>query len=39
MLIAEFLEENYAAFQEYLDQHGIETTEAELIIDKLKDDQ
>ena len=39
MLIAEFLEENFEAFQEHLDRHGIEPTEAELIIEKLKDDQ
>lgn len=35
-LVANFLITNYALFQQYLDQHGIEPSEAELIIDVLK---
>ncbi len=35
-LVAEFLEENYAMFQDFLLQKEIEPTEAVLIIDSLK---
>ncbi len=36
-LISEFLEQEYEAFQEFLDSKDIEPTEAELIIEGLKD--
>lgn len=38
-LIAEFLEENYSLFQDFLEQEEIESTEAESMIDELKNNR
>lgn len=37
LLIAEFLENNFDLFQAHLDGNDIEPTEAEVIIDRLRD--
>jgi hypothetical protein len=38
LLIAGFLEENFDLFQAHLDSKDIEPSEAEVIIDRLKED-
>lgn len=39
LLIIGFLEENFDDFQAYLDFNGIESSEAEVIVDKLKESE
>lgn len=38
LLIAGFLDENFDLFQAHLDRHDIEPSEAEVIIDRLKEE-